>query len=119
MAVWGSSAPNPLSSPPVSAGPTGSALWDFIVPGTDPSAEQYVPRLVDRKNFSHLQVLSIYTFDEKGARQLTDYWCDICSIPMYEIKECECCQGPIRLRFQPKELPTDLNPDASKPDRKQ
>ena len=47
MAVWGSSAPNPLSSPPVSAGPTGSALWDFIVPGTDPSAEQYVPRLVD------------------------------------------------------------------------
>ena len=72
-----------------------------------------------RKNFSHLQVLSIYTFDEKGARQLTDYWCDICSIPMYEIKECECCQGPIRLRFQPKELPTDLNPDASKQDRKQ
>lgn len=63
-----------------------------------------------RRSIPHLQVLSIYTFDEKGTRQLTDYWCDICSIPMYEIKECECCQGPIRLRFQPKELPTDLAP---------
>ena len=56
----------------------------------------------------YLQVLSIYTFDEQGARQLTDYWCDICSIPMYEIKDCECCQGPIRLRFREKDLPHDL-----------
>jgi len=52
-----------------------------------------------------LQVLGIYTFDEKDGRQATDYWCDICAIPMYEIKECECCQGPIRLRFQPQPLP--------------
>lgn len=61
-----------------------------------------------RPGIPHLQVLSIYTFDEHGARQLTDYWCDICSIPMYELKECECCQGPIRLRFQPKELPAEF-----------
>ena len=27
-----------------------------------------------------------------------DYWCDICAIAMYELKECECCQGPIELR---------------------
>ena len=45
-----------------------------------------------------VQVLSIYTFDEKGTRQITDYWCDVCSIPMYEIKDCECCQGPVELR---------------------
>jgi hypothetical protein len=63
-----------------------------------------------RKSIPHIQVLSIFTFDEQGARQLTDYWCDICSIPMYEIKDCECCQGPIRLRFQPKDLPSDLSP---------
>jgi len=69
-----------------------------------------------RRSIPHIQVLSIYTFDEKGTRQLTDYWCDICSIPMYEIKDCECCQGPIRLRFQPKELPADLAPSGnSKP----
>jgi hypothetical protein len=52
-----------------------------------------------------MQVLSIYTFDEKGTRNITDYWCDVCSIPMYEIKDCECCQGPTRLRFRPQELP--------------
>ena len=56
----------------------------------------------------HVQVLMVFTFDEKGARQYTDYWCDICSIPMYEIKDCECCQGPIRLRFQPQPLPEYL-----------
>ena len=52
-----------------------------------------------------LQVLSIYTFDEAGERQITDYWCDICSIPMYEIKPCDCCQAEIRLRFRPQKLP--------------
>jgi hypothetical protein len=57
-----------------------------------------------------VQVLSIYTFDEKGVRNVTDYWCDICAIPMYEIKDCECCQGPTRLRFRPQELPKDTLP---------
>jgi len=61
-----------------------------------------------RKGVPWVQVLSIYTFDEKGVRNITDYWCDICSIPMYEIKDCECCQGPTRLRFRPQELPEDL-----------
>lgn len=57
----------------------------------------------------YLQVLIVYTFDERGRRQYTDYWCDICSIPMYEIKPCDCCQGDIRLRFQPQELPKFLD----------
>lgn len=61
-----------------------------------------------RRGVPWLQVLSIYTFDEAGVRNMTDYWCDICAIPMYEIKECECCQGPIRLRYRPQELPADL-----------
>jgi hypothetical protein len=61
-----------------------------------------------RKGVPWVQVLSIFTFDEKGVRNITDYWCDICSIPMYEIKDCECCQGPTRLRFRPQELPIDL-----------
>lgn len=74
-------------------------------------------RLRDRKvelvgyrkpGLPYLQVLTIFTFDEKGQRQLTDYWCDICAIPMYEIKPCDCCQQPIRLRFQPRELPKDV-----------
>ena len=61
-----------------------------------------------RPGIPWVQVLSIYTFDEQGSRNITDYWCDICAIPMYEIKECECCQGPIRLRFRPQELPSDV-----------
>jgi len=58
----------------------------------------------------YLQVLTVYTFDEKGVRNYTDYWCDICSIPMFEIKDCECCQGPTRLRYQPQELPEGVRP---------
>lgn len=61
-----------------------------------------------RRGVPWVQVLSIYVFDEVGARNIMDYWCDICSIPMYEIKECECCQGPIRLRLRPRELPADF-----------
>jgi hypothetical protein len=60
------------------------------------------------KGLPWVQVLSIYAFDEKETRCLADYWCDICAIAMYEIKECECCQGPVRLRLSPQELPKDL-----------
>lgn len=58
-----------------------------------------------RRGVPYLQVLMVFTFDKKGVRQYTDYWCDICSIPMYEIKPCDCCQAEIRLRYQPKPLP--------------
>jgi len=63
-----------------------------------------------RKGTPYLQVLMVFTYNEKGERQYTDYWCDICSIPMYEIKPCDCCQAPIRLRFQQKPLPSYLAP---------
>lgn len=59
-----------------------------------------------RPGIPYLQVLMVFTFNEKGERQYTDYWCDICSIPMYEIKPCDCCQDDIRIRFQPGTLPT-------------
>jgi hypothetical protein len=63
-----------------------------------------------RKGLPYLNVLSVYTFDVRGRRQYTDYWCDICSIPMYEIKPCDCCQQEIRLRFEPQDLPEDVKP---------
>ena len=62
-----------------------------------------------RKGIPYLQVLTIFTFDKQGVRQYTDYWCDLCSIPMYEIKPCDCCQDQIRIRFQPRELPDYLS----------
>lgn len=63
---------------------------------------------IRRPGIPYLQVLMVYTFDDEGRRQFTDYWCDICAIAMYEIKLCECCQGDIRLRFRPQELPDDV-----------
>jgi hypothetical protein len=61
-----------------------------------------------RPGIPWLQVLIVYAVNEKGEREVMDYWCDICAIPMYEIKDCECCQGPIRLRFQEGKLPDYL-----------
>jgi hypothetical protein len=60
-----------------------------------------------RRGVPWVQVLSIYLFDEGGVRNIFDYWCDVCAIPMFEIRECECCQGPIRIRLRPQELPRD------------
>ena len=59
-----------------------------------------------RKAAPYLQVLMIFVFDDAGTRQYMDYWCDICSIPMYEIKPCDCCQADVRFRTQPQELPS-------------
>lgn len=44
-----------------------------------------------------VQVIRVYTLKESVKYEL-DYWCDVCAIPMYELKQCECCQGPIRIR---------------------
>lgn len=46
------------------------------------------------------QVIRVYALDGQDKFEV-DYWCDICAITMYELKLCECCQGPIRLRFRP------------------
>lgn len=44
-----------------------------------------------------IQVIRIHTLED-GKKYLVDYWCDICAITMFELKPCDCCQGPIRLR---------------------
>jgi len=61
-----------------------------------------------RPKVPYLEVLMVFVFDDNGERQYMDYWCDICSIPMYEIQPCICCQAPIRIRFQKKDLPDYL-----------
>ena len=45
-----------------------------------------------------LQIIRVFEIAEGGSRFEIDYWCDVCSIVMYELKDCECCQGPIELR---------------------
>ncbi len=46
-----------------------------------------------------VQIVRVYELTEDGRFEV-DYWCEICSIAMFELKECECCQGPIELRRQ-------------------
>lgn len=60
-----------------------------------------------------IQVVRVYAIKDDGKYEL-DYWCDICSIPMYELKDCECCQGPTRIRLRLAE-----ESDASGSDSKQ
>jgi hypothetical protein len=41
----------------------------------------------------------IRTYEVKDGRKFeVDYWCEICSIALYELKPCDCCQGPLELR---------------------
>ena len=47
-----------------------------------------------------LQIIRVYAH-EKGKKVQVDYWCEICAIAMYELKACDCCQGPIDLRRRP------------------
>lgn len=46
-----------------------------------------------------IQVIRVFVPKDDGLYEL-DYWCDICAIPMYIQKACECCQGPNRLRLE-------------------
>jgi hypothetical protein len=53
-----------------------------------------------------VQVIRVRKHTPQGLREL-DYWCDICAIRMYILKDCECCQGPTRLREEPVEADGD------------
>jgi hypothetical protein len=44
-----------------------------------------------------VQVIRLYALKKDGKYEL-DYWCDICAIAMFELKPCDCCQGPVQLR---------------------
>ena len=44
-----------------------------------------------------IQVIQVFELAKDGKYEI-DYWCEICSIAMFELKDCECCQGPIELR---------------------
>lgn len=44
-----------------------------------------------------VQVVRVLEIDKTGTYEL-DYWCEICAIAMFELKVCDCCQGPVKLR---------------------
>ncbi len=65
----------------------------------DPRLHKFDYELLVRRfpGVAAAQVVRVYTFHD-GKKYEFDYWCDICAIPMYELKDCECCQGEIRFR---------------------
>jgi len=57
-----------------------------------------------------IQVLRTFHVAADGLYEL-DYWCDVCAISMAILKDCECCQGPTRLREQRVDATTiDVSP---------
>ena len=52
------------------------------------------------KDLPLVQVMRVYHVKPEGKSEV-DYWCDLCAIPMVILKQCECCQGPTRLRERP------------------
>jgi len=53
-----------------------------------------------------IQVIRVFRPRQDGLYEV-DYWCDICAIPMYIQKPCECCQGETRLRERPVKAGSD------------
>lgn len=44
-----------------------------------------------------VQVIRVFEVAKDGRYEI-DYWCAVCSIAMFEKKDCECCQGESELR---------------------
>jgi hypothetical protein len=47
-----------------------------------------------------VQIIRVIEIAKDGRYEI-DYWCEICSIAMFEKKDCECCQGDVELRRRP------------------
>ena len=48
---------------------------------------------------SLVKILTIHKIKD-GKKYIVDYWCDICSIVMFETGLCECCQDDNQLRMR-------------------
>jgi len=66
---------------------------------TDPRLRQMEVELLVRRYriTSGLQVLKVHEIRDREKLRI-DYWCDICSIAMFETGPCSCCQEDNRLR---------------------
>jgi hypothetical protein len=82
-------------------------LWP-IIPDTRGQSFVVDARLRDRalelpvrryQGVSLVQIIRVLERRVDGLYEI-DYWCDVCAIPMYILKPCECCQGATRLREQ-------------------
>lgn len=76
--------------------------WAFTVDERlrDVDLELLVRRFEDSPYVQIIRVL------KRRGDQLYEvgYWCDVCAIPMFISKPCECCQGATRLREEKLEV---------------
>jgi hypothetical protein len=65
----------------------------------DERLRQMEVELVVRRyaNSPVVQVIRVFEVAKDGRYEI-DYWCTVCSIAMFEKKDCECCQGESELR---------------------
>jgi hypothetical protein len=54
------------------------------------------------RRYQHSPFAQVIQLSEvkKAGLFIVDYWCDVCAIAMYELKPCDCCQAPNRLRLR-------------------
>jgi hypothetical protein len=50
-----------------------------------------------RQGSPMVQIVRVFERTREGKFEI-DYWCEICAIAMFELKDCDCCQGPIEFR---------------------
>jgi hypothetical protein len=78
--------------------PTGSALLFSADPRTRDRPMQITARVYEKTPGLH--VIEVHSIKDGKLHEIY-YWCEICSIKMYRLKDCDCCQGPIELREHP------------------
>lgn len=67
----------------------------------DPRLREFEWELLVREFPGSPFVQVVRTYVRRDEKKFEfDYWCDICAIPMYERKDCECCQGETRFRLR-------------------
>ncbi|MBY0586452.1 hypothetical protein K2X85_04705 [bacterium] len=78
--------------------PTESGLFFY----RDEQVRQRPMRVKGRwhEDLRMLEVIDRFSLVD-GKPNEVYYWCEICAIQMYHLKECDCCQGPIERREHP------------------
>lgn len=72
---------------------------------TDARLRDRPAELVGRRpvGLPYFEVIVFRVQDEAGAFRIAEYYCDVCSIATRFDQICPCCQGELRLRYQPAE----------------
>ncbi len=70
---------------------------------TDARLRDREAELVGRRiaGLPHFETVLFRVKDEDGVYRIAEYYCDVCAIATRYDQICPCCQGALRLRYQP------------------